>query len=433
MSDSVGLSIDKLFFWLGLIFVISSFVLCWFPSHFVFDEIFHNYDIDRYYKYPISIESIREHYTPNGILSHILPRYFAKTIGFKNIVILRLFVWLCVLSSFVVLTFKRFSNDTLKLGFLVTICNPYSFLCSTTFMTEFIALGIVILGLILLQSDKNYKRYIGFLVIGLAIITRLYYLALIPAIFLPVLLRINSLKAFKQVFKDNLLPFILTISPLVFLLFAWKGLTPPALLAKGGEISKVSLNLPRLIVACIYIGFYSIPFLFFSFKFKEMELFKRPIYAVLILTISVLILMLLPNIFNLVDRPISTGIIFTFYKLYLVNYPRLAFFYNLIIVFVSLLSFSSLVSFVFKNWLIQNLGQSIAAFFVLFFLLQQVLVGGNIAFYERYILTSSFFLGMIFAIGKNGKLNFGFTISIIVLFLLSFLKALMVHLIIRVE
>ena len=427
MYYNIGLTIDKLFFWLGLIFVVISFTLCWFPNHFVFDESFHDYDIERYYKFPISIASIKEHYNPNGILSHILPAIFAKIIGSKDIIVIRLFVWLCVLGSFVLLSFKRFSNDTLKLGFLITICNPYSFLCSSTYMTEFISLSFVIFGFIFIQSENNYKKNIGYLVIGLSIVTRLYYLALIPAIFLPELLRINSLTAFKRVFKENILPFILIISPLVFLILLWNGLTPPTLLEKGGEISEVSLNLPRFVVACIYIGFYSIPFLYFSLRPKEYELFRKPIYAILILACSIIILLLLPNIFNLVDRPINTGIIFSIYKVYLSNNSFLGFSYNLIIVFISLFSLSLLVSFVFKNSFTQNRSQLIAVFFILFFLLQQLFVGGNIAFYERYILTSSFFLGIIFALGKNEKLNFGFAISIFILFIISFIKALSVH------
>ena len=423
-----GFSINTLFYGFGIAFLVVTFVLCLYPDHLVFDEVFHIYDIHRYYSEPITISSLQEHYCPNGILSHILPGVFAKFLGSNDIVIIRLFVWLCVLGSFILLTIKRFSNDTLKLGFLITICNPYSFLCSTTFMTEFIALSFVILGLIIMQSKNSLKRNIGFFIIGLSIITRFYYIALIPAIFLPELMRINSLKVFKEVFRSNIFSFTLIIAPLIFLLFTWNSLTPPKLLEMGGELSEVGFNFPRFIISLIYLGFYVSPFIFFlpGIEWRKIIFNKSIVFPSILASIAILAIW--PNIFNLVDRPISTGIIYSIYKLIISSFSEnVGYAYNLTIISFCLISFFAFLYHFIERRLYSEKFGLIAGLFVLFFMIQQIFIGGNIAFYERYVFVASFFIGMLFVEQNSKLLSFKFLLALFLLFLVSLVNGLIIH------
>jgi hypothetical protein len=379
---------------LSLVFLIFSIGLAFSGQHLVFDEIIHYYDIKRYFVEPIGLASLRQHVCANGILSHILPAYLAKLIATDHVYLLRSYNLFCVFA--IVAIILRYSKKHLFFAFGLTamICNPYSVICSASFMTEYPSLLLAVLGLIFIFIEKRLA--IGYLFVGLACISRLYYIALLPALFLfnvtASYKSYNGLNV-KDLFAKNKWLFV-SILPILWLVWIWGGLTPPRLMEVMHEQSGVGINPARFLVALLYICFYVCP-VFLLFEVNRQNFLIKPKQFIFILLSACITGYWVQNLFNLSNRNVKTGAVDRLIKEAMNLNVTIAYLFICIIILMGYYCLFIIGKKIKESYSTLHDIQKFALYFTFFYCFQNFFVVGNIPFYERYTLAAALFYGMV--------------------------------------
>lgn len=410
----------------SLITIFSSIILSFQSNIQVFDEAFHHQDIARYYGQALTVANLQQHVCANGVVSHIIPGLLQKIIPVHALYLARMYNIACLAACIILVFLYKNKYPLLAFGLIATLCNPYALMCSSCFMTEFPSLLLVLLGFILILEKKFVA--LGHVLVGMAIISRLYYLALIPALFVAQMatipFKMEAIMSKKQeIFKIGLY-LLLSLAPVAALYVVWGGLTPPKLMDMSQQYSGIGLNKNRFIVATIYLGLYLAPFVLLINKPIKSLLPNWKILGI-IMAMALLIIHFVPHIFNLTQREFSTGGVFALYSFFLNQNLYLAKAFAAAVVF---LSFGNLYILYQNKPRHQGFIPQLAMAFVFFFIFQQMFVQGDIGFYERYTLTAAFFYGMLFVPGQVSALHFQrFMVLNYLLLALTFIKAFAMH------
>jgi hypothetical protein len=318
-----------------------------------------------------------------------------------------------LLFVFVICNNLRTENNLIALSSLFIICNPYSVLCSTSIMTEFISMVFVLPCVIVVAHyrDKLLVSFILAFIIGIGIISRLYFIAAIPALFFMFNFNIFyhfQLKSIKE-YSTQITFFTICCLPLFFLLYQWVGVSPPNQIISGG-ITNVGISHTKPLVCVCYIGFY-VSFLFLG-SFQKINIY---ILAICIF-VGLLTQLLQIDIWNYSNKPISTGMIFKaihfFSNVYIRNF--VSFLFTIYSLYWGITFFKKAIS----NLLIfqKDYFYIFSVFILLFFVLEQFFIGGTVPFYERYLIIMSIFYGYItikcMPVLKTQRLFSYFTISL---------------------
>jgi hypothetical protein len=423
-SHNLILKISNITLLFLIVFLILTSFIAFNNLSVVFDENEHLRDIKLYQFNDFSVTIFGKHSNAPGFGVHFLMGYLGKLLQSNNIIVYRsvVFISLLVLSIFGFIYNKRTGeNSFIALSSLFLICNPYSFLCSASIMTEFISIAFVLPSVIILaycQTKLPIKLILAFC-IGLGIISRLYFIAAIPALFFMFNFDVYKYFYIKSIVLQVLFFSILCL-PIFFLLYSWGGISPPMQI-RSGDITNIGISPVKPFICVCYIGYY-VSFLFLS------NVRKTNIYILAIaIFVTICIHQLQINVWNYSDKQISTGII---YKA--INYFSNAYIKNA--VSSLLLTYSLYWGITFFKKAIFNLlvfskdsFYIFSVFFLIFFVFEQFLIGGTIPFYERYLLVVSIFYGYV-TIKCLPSLNIKrallyFTVS----FLISLVRAIYYH------
>lgn len=392
-------SISTLFVFSSTILILfSSFVFSLLTSSSVFDERYHLIDIERYIKMGINYSSIYLQTTPTGPGSHMWSSIWGKILS-NSIFSIRLSVWVCWVFICIIYynSYNQAKGKEILFTILFVFSNPYIPILSGTVMTEGFAIMCILISLFLIEKTiLKTDKYIYLLLtisgffMGLAIISRLYYLSIFPS-------AVFSFLVYNQRTKKKLSSLFILIGsaiiPILILYLIWGSITPP--LYNKGEVFKnqrveIGINILRPISVLMYFGIYTFPF------FEVENIKKIPKIAYIISILFSIILTSTMYIWRLNPTHGNTGIIDALITFFHNKSIFLGYVVNFLVSFLSLLGVFLLIE---KIVIISNrnlsFSKTFSIFLLFFFTVQQLFISGNIPFYDRYLIHIIPFLGLI--------------------------------------
>ncbi|WP_420149697.1 hypothetical protein [Spirosoma sp.] len=378
----------------------------------VMDEDFHLTAGKSFVDSGLNRTTLYNHIPPTGVASHLWYAFWMWLLPGISFVGLRL-ITCAVLALVVGLTYfkLRTLSTTLQRRFLAaswfTFISPYFFLSTSTVMTEGPALLFVFAGLLLLfvsQLQNLFPLFLASLFLGLATVARFYYIPLLPALFVVLILsewQQYVAKASLTFTGRKLLPYLfilISLLPLVGLIVLWGGLTPPSFNKWSHLRSGVSFNVLRPVSTSAIIGVYIAPFVLLNVSWKSV-LFKRTLLATL--PIALLLALFQVNLFhtssigNVFSGPIEHSLAHMQVRSTLML--RLGLFLLYSLSFVSLACVIQRMTLVIRERDFTDKALIYSITFVGFFVASQAFIGGNHPFYERYLIHPWPFIGYILA------------------------------------
>lgn len=384
--------------------ILSSILFMSLVNRPVYDDVYNIFDVHAYAQNGVSICSLAAQRNAPGPASFIWMAVGVRILHIGELRAARLsvlFSWIVlVLGSMVAI---RYSNSSqLWYGvLLVVLVFPYSPIATTTLLTEGPAMLFAIFGVaawIVAVSHPQFTPNVlllcmaGSLAMGLAVVSRQYNLAILPAAAaLGLHLVIKKQSSDKWLWFGILaLSLTVAVSPVMLLIFIWKGITSPGIAAGTSYPAYhagASLNFFRPFVAALCVGFYLIPLTFPAMRRMYAWNRWRPLLVASVLgVIAIPLRTHLVNIglLNTVIRgasrtPIGEDLIFGLIVILVI--------YNAIAL--------CLITWEQRAVLLQRPPFLFALLTVLFYVGEQFGVGGNIPFYDRYVLPLAPFLGLI--------------------------------------
>jgi hypothetical protein len=387
--------------------LVSAALFITFVNRPVYDDGFNLFDVHNYAAKGITLDTLRAQRNAPGPTSFVWMATSVRLIGgneLRDARIGALFSWL-LLGTAVLLAGSFSSKPQLWYGaLLVPLVFPHAVMAAGTVLTEGPALFFAVIGALAwteFVSRANSRAVtllyglLGGLFLGLAVTCRQYNLALLAAAaltFLPQLWTKVWAEGEKKLFVSRaLLSFALSLVPVLLLVVVWKGIANPSI-ESGASYNMMykagaGLNLTRPMIAALRVAVYFVPFTF------PLAMRLKPPYRWRVLAIAVVggfaagfwtESLLQPGPLNTIvgvasrlfhSRPLPFGLI------------AAVAIYNAIALGVAMWEERRLV------WSSPLIAFSLLA--ILFFVGEQIGVGGNIPFYDRYVLQIAPFLGVI--------------------------------------
>jgi hypothetical protein len=283
----------------------------------------------------------------------------------------------------------------------VTLIFPHTLTAMGSALTEGPALLFAVLGVMAwlyfasqpaLTPRTIFVGMLGGLCLGVAVTCRQYYLALLPA---AAVLAVHRWRSVPREAKTRWLlvavgTLAMAMIPVITLAWVWKGLSSPGSVlgqTNAHTTVKIGLNLWRPVIAAFYVAFYLL-WLTFPAVFQVYGK-RRAWVAVCAVGGGIIAGQLRASIIQ--PGPLASFLTWT------ARFPHGA---SVLFALISTLSIYCFIALSIMAWkqraqLLACAPVLFALLTVLFFILEQVGVGGNLLYYERYILQIAPFLGII--------------------------------------
>jgi hypothetical protein len=401
-------STDKLFYALLFVFtlnVLSAILFVFTVRHPVYDDAFNIFDVRNYAAHGISATTIREQRNPPGPTSFIWMSVGARLLGGDVLFDARigaLFSW--ILLFFLAIIQARHSEwaGLWYFGLLAALTFPHTLTATATVLTEGPALLFAYAGVIAWIEAISRKNdtgaalfawsILGALAMGLAVTCRQYFLALLPAAGLLALFLIVAQYAIQRFspYVRTILPLIFAVLPPLLMVVIWRGITSPGM-ASGASYSNYQagwgLAIFRPVDVAFYTALYLLP-LSFPAMWQIPEKVRWP----------------------LLPAALAGGLAAAHFSEYLVNPGPLHSFLEAAsripagaTAVLGLIAGAAVYNAVAVALVLWNQRSNLrtcapvmfSTLVVVFFIAEQFGVGGNIPFYDRYVLQLAPFLGII--------------------------------------
>lgn len=377
----------------------------------VFDDPLNSRDANRYATEAISVNSIERHVNQPGPGSFIWMALPARIFG-PELMVFRLAVllsWLCLACSVFLFVRLSRSDDYLYGALLAPLIFPHAGTAAATVLTEGPSLFFAVTGALLWNFSSMTQKVtwnramlcgIGGLSIGIAIFSRQYFLSLLPAMGVSAFLHAYKFRPARPLWWASVvMSALLAVLPILGLFLIWEGLTSPAMAggtAYAGFTAKMGLNLSGPGIALFYLALYLVPFTFPAlFRLHSREHLGSAIISAFA-TMTYFFVdpqILQPGPLDMFTR--SFGNFFFSPRTVLAG-----------IVFLVAYNFCAVTIVSSQRWnsLVSNRYVTFSILFLLFFLIEQIGVGGDTQFFERYMLQAAPFIG-IFSFFLFSKLD----------------------------
>jgi len=393
-----------------LVFVlnlISATLFIAFVNRPVYDDGFNIFDVSNYAAKGVSLSTLRAQRNAPGPGSFLWMAGAVRLVGgdeLRDARIGALFSWL--LLGMGVLLGAHFGRcrELWFAALLASLVFPHSVMTAATVLTEGPALFFSIIGALawtkfLARADSRGTTLVhgmlGCLFLGLAVTCRQYNLALLPAAALTTALPLRT-KTWDsgqkgRFVRRSLICLALSGGPVLLLVLVWKGIASPGI-ESGTSYNmmyraNVGLNLLRPVITALRVGIYLIPL-----TFPLMARIKSNL-RLLMLAIAALggiaaghwtESLLQPGPLNSLvggtgRTPLGREIVFG------------------AIAFVAIYNAMALAVTLWEQrmFLLSSTVATFSLLATLFFIFEQLTVGGNIPFYDRYVLQVAPFMGAI--------------------------------------
>jgi hypothetical protein len=402
IGDSAGLR--RLALIVLLLNVLSSVLFIATVKRPVYDDPNNLPDVHRYASEGVSLDTIRQHRNPTGPTSFLWMAAAVRILGGDELRDARLAVlasWVLLGSGILLWGAKSSSPQLWYFALLVTLVFPHTLTASATVLTEGPALLFATLGIFFwLKSVSEslpsprffFLSIVAGLLMGLAITCRQYYLALLLAAILFACFQWKRTYAVKDSHRTLLifLSILAATLPVVLLVAIWRGLSSPAMVAAtsyGSWKSAIGPNFFRPFVAAFYLAVYLLPLTFPAMA----HLPKRRRTAAVLFATAASIAIALAGPEFLQPGPLNS---------FIRTAARIPGGASSVLFAIAALAIYNAVAVCSLLWeqpkTLASCAPGIFSLLVLvFFVAEQFGVGGNLPFYDRYVLQVAPFLGII--------------------------------------
>jgi hypothetical protein len=242
----------------------------------VYDDSLNLLDVVRYANKGVTLATIRSHINATGPTSFIWMATAVRLLRgdeLRDARVAVLFAWLLLGIGALMLGRRSRFPQLWYAALMVTLVFPHALTAMSTVLTEGPAMLFALLGTITFTEFADrlavsarfpWSGILGGLLMGLAVTARQYYVALLPAALILVLLRWcrKEREMKRPPLWKALLPLVVAAIPAVLLILAWGGLSSPGMSSGSSYsnwISKVGLNLFRPVIAAFYVSVYLTP------------------------------------------------------------------------------------------------------------------------------------------------------------------------------
>jgi hypothetical protein len=373
-------------------------------NRMVYDDAYNLVDVHRYVTSGVSVDTIKAHVNPAGPFSYIWMAMAARIFPENELRSARaavLLSWLLI--GIVILVgahHTRFAAFWYS-AFFVTLAFPHAVSATALVLTEGPALLFAMLGSLLwieflsrptFNLNQEPLGIAAGLSVGLAITSRQYYLALLPAavVFVVYLWRRCPPEARAAWILPTTLSLTAAALPVLLLLFLWKGLSSPGMVSGSSYANwraTVGMNFHRPIIAAFYVALYFLPLTFPAMLLlRPKQRWRALLIAALggLGAVHFMPTLLQPGPFNSLIEALS-------------RIPRGQSLLFGIIVTVTIYNFIAVTVLLWekRTTLLSHPPVSFSILVILLFIAEQVGIQGNIPFYDRYVIQVAPFLGII--------------------------------------
>ena len=387
---------------------VSSLLFIHFVRRPVFDDPNYIQDVHRYASQGISIDTIRQNIAAPGPTGFIWMAACVHLLGGDELHAARLacvFSWLMIGAIVLLGAPQTRSPEAWYAALLFTLVMPHTLTATATLRAEGPAMLFALAGVLMwLESVCRTVTtpkvmlfgILGGVAIGLAIDGRQYYLALLAAagVFATLRWRERGFEIKSLWFLNVTVSLIVACLPVLLLMFVWRGLSSPGMVtgsSYGTWVSKVGLNILRPILAVFYIAVYLFVLSFPVVAYLPTRQRWRSAVVAFLCGLFAAIFA-----FDLLQAgPLNTFITFV---------GREPIKERILLGFITAVAAYGAIGLGWLIWLkrevLQSNASAIFALLVLaFFIGEQVGVGGNLPFYEIYVLQVIPFMGIaVFAV-----------------------------------
>jgi hypothetical protein len=371
----------------------------------VYDEPYNIFDVHNYATRGLSMDTLLSHRNPPGPTSFLWMATGVRLLGGEELRDARIAVlvsWILLAAG--ILMGARYSRfPQLWCGaLLATLVFPHAVEATSTLLTEGPSLLFAVLGVLAwteFTSRPNvtpgvlFLGMLGGLSMGLAVTCRQYNLALLPAAALFALHQWRGLavKEKPRWTVSVILSLALAAIPVLLMVLVWRGISSPGM-ATGTSYdhmwkATVGLNLTRPIVVAFYTAVYLVPLTFPVMLRLKTSHRQR---ALLIAVLGGAIIAYFNSLF-LQPGPLNSFVRFA---------SRLPHGGTALFAAIAIVVLYNAASVCLLLWEQRHSVSScapavFALLVVVFFVAEQIGVGGNLPFYDRYVLQLAPFLGLI--------------------------------------
>jgi hypothetical protein len=384
--------------------VISAALFIGFVNSPVYDDPPNILDVHNYATKGLSLDTLLSQRNPPGPTSFLWMAAGVRLLGGEELRDARIAVLVSwVLLAAGILVGARYSRfPELWYGALtVTLVFPHAVEAMATLLTEGPSLLFAVLGVLAWTEFASRPNVtlgflslgtLGGLSMGLAVTCRQYNLALLPAAACFALYQSRKRGSGKDLrwLVGMILSLALSVIPVLFMIFFWKGISSPSM-ATGMSYQNwkagLGLNFFRPVVASFYTAVYMVPL-----SFPAMQRLKLAMRwgALLVALLGGLMAAMFGSSL-LQPGPLRT-LVHCFSRVPAGEFMVLGLVAGVTI--INTIAFCNLLwderVIIFSNPLI-----IFALLVVMFFIAEQFGVGGNLPFYDRYVLQIAPFLGII--------------------------------------
>jgi hypothetical protein len=391
---------DDLAIFFLILNAISALLFIGFVDHPIYDDPYNVLDVHRYASEGVSVDTVRRSVNAPGPTSFLWMAAGVRLLGGNELRAARL----AALSSWLLLgagilfgarhsRFPQLWHSAL----LVTLVFPHAATASASVLTEGPALLFAVMGVLIWVESVSRPTItlrlvpiamIGGLFMGIAVTCRQYYLMLLPAAVLVAVIQSRRVKAGESSlwYAAVILSLATAIIPVFLLVLTWKGFTSPGVEHSTWNTG-VGISGLRPVVTIFYVALYSVPLTFPAIPHLRFARYRRPLLLAA-----------------------SAGIGVTYFRSYLLQPGPVMSLVRLggrvpageFIIF-ALIAFITIYNAVALGFQLRSRGASLfssplvsfALLAILFFIVEQAGVGGNMPLYDRYLLQLAPFLGLV--------------------------------------
>jgi hypothetical protein len=370
----------------------------------VYDDGFNIYDIHGYAQEGVSSTSLRIQRNAPGPGSFVWMAAGVRLLHdeeLRDARLASLASWILLVVGILIAAPYTGFQQFWYVALLTALIFPYSAIATATLLTEGPAQLFAIMGVLVWTESVSRPKItpslfilscLAGLAMGLATISRQYYLALLPAAGAVALYQFKrrAPREGPRWMASIILSLVMAATPMLLLFHVWKGITSPSMTA-GISYSNyqagLGLNFLRPVVASFCIGFYLVPLTFPIMWQVHPRLRWRAL-----LTASFIGIVAVRFRENIVNIGVLHSVIGTLSRLPL----------NGVIVFgfIAMVIVYNAIAFGLLVWekravVLESPPVLFALLIVLFYVCEQLGVGGNIPFYDRYVFPLAPFMGML--------------------------------------